>query len=536
MLLRLLASLAAAVATAAIATQVVAQDARTACTTPNVSSKSGFICGIDLGETYAFLGIPYAESTAGARRWTAPVPKAAWTDVLRATAYGAECPQNSATPRALPQSEDCLSLNVWRPKTTAGSNLPVLVFIHGGAYVVGSSGGGERLPSNPDQSLYDGAYLAQSQGIVVVTLNYRLGALGFLAGSAGLTGNYGIMDQQLALAWVRDNIAAFGGDPTRVTISGESAGAGSVGVHLLSAPASKPLFRAAIMQSNPIGLPFRNLSEAKRTGDYFLFAVGCFYAARPLECLRAKPVEALLKAQASPLINLPVLEFGLYSLITWSPVVDGRVVTQAPLASAAAGGLDKPTIIGTNTEEGILFTGTNAISRNLYRAALGKLYSLGQIDAIEALYPPINGDNRATLGRIATDAFFYCPNRFVSLQAKAPVYSYLFTFATDAVNVFPNNPLCKGKACHGQELPFAFNTLGISSDITDADRAVGKAMTDDWGAFVRDLKPASSAWQNFTPQSQALLEINATPRTVPADTARCAYWDARGYGRDGLQP
>jgi carboxylesterase type B len=149
-----------------------------------VPTSSGAVCGVKSAGTLAFLGIPYAESTVGAKRWTTSVPKAAWTGVYPATAFGKECTQNSFTPRPLEQSEDCLSLNVWTPEARGGARLPVLVFIHGGAFVIGSSSSGDVAPSDPTQALYDGAYLAQSQKIVVVTLNYRIGALGFLAGVA----------------------------------------------------------------------------------------------------------------------------------------------------------------------------------------------------------------------------------------------------------------------------------------------------------------------------------------------------------------
>ena len=167
------------------------------CQTDAVQTGSGAVCGVKSADTLAFLGIPYAESTAGDRRWTTSVPRKAWTGTYPATAFGKECPQNGA-PRPLEQSEDCLSLNVWTPAARGGARLPVLVFIHGGAFVIGSSGG-DVQPSDPKQAIYDGAYLAQSQKMVVVTFNYRLGALGFLAGVAGLQGNYGLQDQQLAL-------------------------------------------------------------------------------------------------------------------------------------------------------------------------------------------------------------------------------------------------------------------------------------------------------------------------------------------------
>src|SRR5262249_35840451 len=150
-------------------------------------------------------------------------------------------------------SEDCLSINIWTPADASStSNLPVMVYIYGGAYIFGGS-------ASPT---YNGAYLAAKGGVILVTFNYRIGALGFLAGIEGLTGNYGLLDQQLALTWVKNNIANFGGDPSQVTIFGESAGAISVGLHLLSAPGSQDLFVAGIMESNPFALPLRTVEGA----------------------------------------------------------------------------------------------------------------------------------------------------------------------------------------------------------------------------------------------------------------------------------
>jgi carboxylesterase type B len=500
-------------------------------------TKSGAVCGTQVQSVQAFRGIPFAESTAGAKRWTAPIPKAAWSDVYSATAFGAECPQNSQIQRVLPQSEDCLTLNVWTPNANPNARLPVLVYIHGGAFVIGSSGG-DVQPSDNSQAIYDGTYLAKSQNIVVVTMNYRLGALGFLAGALGLSGNYGLQDQQLALEWVRDNIAAFGGDAAKVTLSGESAGASAVGFHLVSAPRSQTLFQAAIMQSDPLGLPVRNLTEAKRTGEYFTLAAGCQYSLRPLECMRAKPVEALLKAQTSPRINLAILEFGLYALITWSPVVDGVIVTQAPLGAAAAGNITKPIIIGTNTNEGELFVGERPISRLLYRAAVGKLFSIEKLDEVIAQYPAVAGDNRTRIAQIATDYFFYCPNLYFASQAKAPAYSYEFKHVSAALRLSPRVGLCDGKTCHGDDLPFAFNSLGNSSAISAADRSVAKIMTDDWGAFIRSQQPVTANWRPFKAESKTALEISATPTAVTADPngGRCAFWDKFGYGRYGVKP
>ena len=193
------------------------------------------------------------------------------------------------------------------------------MWIYGGAFKSGSSA----------QPIYDGVYLAQ-QGVVVVTFNYRVGALGFLGGIAGLSGNYGFLDQQLALRWVNANITRFGGDPGRVTLAGESAGGAFVALHLLSAPASQPLFGRAVMMSNPLGLPYKTPAQARKVGLWCLAATGCYFNLRPADCLRGKSVQEILNGEKSRYLALPTLNEGLATFITWAPTIDGTVLNQRP--------------------------------------------------------------------------------------------------------------------------------------------------------------------------------------------------------------
>ena len=267
-----------------ITNSIMADTAKPACNTDPIKTQTGAVCGnlVDSStkkQAKAFLGIPFAESTAGKNRWQFPVPKAAWTDTFQATQFGAGCPQEG-----MPNtSEDCLSLNIWTPANVDTSKpLPVMVFIYGGAFSSGLSG----------HPLYDGAYLAANKNVIVVSFNYRVGVLGFLAND-DLDGNYGFMDQELALMWVRKHIPNFGGDPKKVTLFGESAGAMSVGLHLLSSPLSQPLFRAAIVESNFFGLPYKTLQEQKNVGNLFEATLNC----HDTECLRALDVAKILEAQ-----------------------------------------------------------------------------------------------------------------------------------------------------------------------------------------------------------------------------------------------
>lgn len=519
-----------------------------ACSTPAVPTSSGPVCGLALsngGRTVnAYLGIPYAETTAGANRFRAPVPKAAQTAVRPTTAFGPICPQNAPAGITLAQSEDCLSVNVWTPGSAGASSgaarLPVLVFIHGGAFVTGSSA--DPFILDPSRSLYDGSRLAGGQNMVVVTFNYRLGALGFLAGVAGLKGNFGFLDQQLALEWVRDNIARFGGDPARVTLSGESAGAMSVGLHLLSAPRSAPLFRAALMESNPLGLPYKNLTEAARGGEYYLSATGCRVRLDQAGCLRAKPVADLLAAQKSPLLTLPVFEFGLYTLLTFSPVVDGEVIVTPPLTAAANGGLTKPTLLGTNANEGTLFLGPGTakpIGALGYQTALVTLFGNERAATVLRGYPFIRGgDSRESLSRIANDYFFLCATRSLARAARAPAFVYDYTHVS-SLPLWPAVTGCPGKSCHGDELPFVFGAVAGVPGFTPEEQRLSQALMDYWGRFVADGNPGTGdgslpAWPAVAPGNENPLRLDTALSFGPPSDSRCGLWDGIGYGRQAI--
>jgi para-nitrobenzyl esterase len=264
---------------------------------PVVETESGRVVGTQAQEITAFKGLPYAAPPIGALRWRAPQPPAAWSDIRDASKVGNACPQKrglslegGGDPGAL--DEDCLSLNVFAPRAEPGARLPVMVWLHGGALIFGAGG----LP------LYDGAALAR-QGVVAVTLNYRLGPLGFFVHPAiereapdGAV-NFGLLDQIAALQWVQRNIAAFGGDPGKVTLFGQSAGAQSV-LALMSSPLSRELMQRAIVQS-AYGLPARPRAKARETGVRVVSAVGLSGADASADQLRAVPAELLAALQAT---------------------------------------------------------------------------------------------------------------------------------------------------------------------------------------------------------------------------------------------
>ncbi|MFO1048312.1 MAG: carboxylesterase family protein [Geminicoccaceae bacterium] len=507
-----------------------------------VSSPAGTLCGLALPAPagtsralYGYRGIRYAQPPTGALRWAAPQPAAAWTGTLQATSFGAVCPQQGAT---TPVAEDCLFLNVWTPQAAVArkQSLPVMVFIHGGAFTVGAG----SMP------YYDGSYLAASGNVVVVTLNYRLGALGFLASSElGLTGNFGILDQRLALGWVAKNIASFGGDPAKVTIFGESAGAMSVGLHLFSIPQDAGLFRAAIMESNPLGVPYPSLPGQIEAKWQSFRADLCAASGQPATCsfdlagLQALPLAQIEAADASYSSFAGILERILVStpianLLPWTPIVDGQIFTGPTLIqsqpylgfySGAAGTAPaKPYMIGVNRDEGALFaylinaaaggmtsleynallTGVFGPGNALRIAAYANRAGLPYSPADQAPLPPwfANSAAAAATSKVFNDFAFRCgsflaADRVVSAPSAPPVFAYVFAQApifssprVPACNPLPSQPGFQN-ACHEFELPYVFNSFAATDATTvpPANAALSKRMARNWTDFATVLDP-----------------------------------------------
>ena len=334
-----------------------------------VKLDSGQISGLKQDGTWTYLGIPYAKPPVGNLRWKPPEPPQPWSGTRECINFGPSCPQAPSDEQVGRTSEDCLYLNVWTPAKSTSDKLPVMVWIHGGAFAEGSG----------SEPLYNGHNLSK-QGVVVVTINYRLGPLGFLAYPAlskesphGVSGNYGLMDQVQALKWVKKNIAAFGGNPANVTIFGESAGAMSVDI-LLAIPQSKGLFNRAIAESGPqwhFGFlpPLSDLREAEKTGGQLATALGCSSAADPLAAMRAKTSDEVITAWGwtEQKISPPTGP-------QFFPVVDGWLLPGQLTTLLKEGKQhDVPIIIGSNKDDGTVFgelAGLNKATAAQYKSLI----------------------------------------------------------------------------------------------------------------------------------------------------------------------
>lgn len=503
-----------------------------ACSTGVVTTTTGPVCGlsvsVDGGPTVqSYQGISYGTGRCGTNRWTDSSAPPAWSDTFAATAPGPICPQSAAeAPPGAQQTEDCLNLNVWTPNADAQGR-PVMVFIHGGAFDFGAG-------SNP---LYNSSYAASLKDVVVVTFNYRLGALGFLASAQyGLQGNYGFHDQQLALRWVQDNIAAFGGDPSKVTLFGESAGAMSVGLHL-TADYDPPLFQAAIMESNPYGSLYKTLGEAQQFGDDFLTDV-MQQDCTTLSCLQDIGSLFFVRAENDPTLSEGGLtRFGLAGLLPWTPTVSSG---GQPIDAT----IDIPVMLGTNQAEGLLFVylanQKEPLTALTFGITLSFVFGSENLAKIQAEYPVQDDDYVSALSRIATDALFTCPNRKVALAADpsgdpSGVFVHQFRQVSD-FNLWPNVPPCLDEVCHGEELPYVFHTASAAKGtFTPAEETLSEQMVAYWTNFAKTGDPNGAglpSWPSF-PSGHSYLYLESPPQTSVSDpfqASTCEFWEDLGIG------
>lgn len=482
----------AALALALAASAEAAETARVA---------QGTLHGQTTGPVTSFKGIPFAAPPVGELRWRPPAAPAAWSGVREAKAYGPACmqmqsPRPGATPMA--QSEDCLYLNVWAPAAAKpGQKLPVMVWIHGGSF----TGGAGSVP------FYDGSHFAE-RGVILVTVNYRLGRLGFFAHPAltaespnGALGNYGIMDNIAALKWVKANIAAFGGDPNNVTAFGESAG-GILVNFLMTAPEAKGLFQKAISQSGfgrSAGLPIRG--DAARTGE----KAGVAYATSVSVTGSGPEAAKALRALSAEQLSVPA--GGIGAAGQPGPMVDGVVIPEPPPEAFAAGREAKiPYIAGGNSWEASLFPQTA-------REPEATLARLGPARAqVMAAY---GGDPVRVASDLTTETTVIEPVRYLArLHAKngQKAWAYYFSYVPAAE---------RGKVrgtSHGGEIPYVFNNLRdepatlagrILPAATPEDRKIAEATMAYWVAFAKHSDPAVAggvAWP-VSGANDTVLEI-----------------------------
>jgi para-nitrobenzyl esterase len=484
---------------------------------PNVVVTSlGPVLGTATAAMRSFKGIPYAAPPVGPLRWKPPTPAATFTKVRSAVMTAPHCPQIASPFGTASSTEDCLYLNVYTP-TTSGPH-PVMVWIHGGAFIYGQS----------DE--YDPTLLV-AQGVTVVTINYRLGTLGFLAHPAltaeggGASGNYGLMDQQFALRWVQDNIAAFGGDKTNVTIFGESAGGFSVQSQLVITGAAG-LFHKAIVESgayaNAEGRQM-TLAQSEAIGASVLTAAGCA-APCALDAMRALSVDALLMST----LTVPELASGFI------PTIDGKLMTMGVGAAYKAGAFVKvPTIQGSNHDEYRLFVGLNELNPptappgpltpDTYPAAMEKTFGPEAGKALAMLYTPAAYGNVAGLAFAAagTDAVFSCPMLRASqaLTANTKVFSYEFNDPKAPQIFIPPVPDIEYGAYHASELQYLF-TLPKST-LTPDQKALSDNMIKYWTSFAKTGDPNTQglpAWPGFATTATAILTLAPGPTGIAPTT------------------
>ncbi|MGJ0392203.1 MAG: carboxylesterase/lipase family protein [Methylocystis sp.] len=495
-----------------------------------VKTDKGMVKGVVRDGLREFKGIPYAAPPAGDLRWAMPQPVRPWSGILDAAKYRSPCPQVAryGIPEAS-DNEDCLYINVTAPysgKANQRRKRPVIVWIHGGAFVGGSS------------ALYPLDHLARSGDAVVVSFNYRLGVFGFVAHpafEADHNGGYGLEDQRSALRWVKRNIAAFGGDPNNITIAGESAGAAGVCMHILAPDETKGLFNKAIIQSAGCVTPLPTVEEGKEVGKKVADLVGCKDEASALACLRKKPVKELLDAGVS---------IAAGNIVTFLPVTGAKTV---PLPGAVAIPEGKfvhvPVIMGGTRDELRLYVAYaiqagQSVTKDNYAALLAQTYGKNA-DAILAKYPLADYSSPpAALGAVWSD---FRPdvgiNNCIYLQTakllrkSVPVYE--FVFADRNAPPVTADPGFEMGAAHSSELPYLFphfdNTRSVAGpDLKGGSELLAEQMTAYFTSFARTGRPAAAnapAWPAFAADGEVMRFAPGETGLFDAASAHnCAFW------------
>jgi para-nitrobenzyl esterase len=515
--------------------------------TEPVRTEAGMLSGVpgrDASIT-VYKGVPFAAPPIGELRWRAPQPPLHWQGVRKADQFGSICPSPRRSPE--PMNEDCLFLNVWTGASTSAERRPVMVWFYGGGFITGSG-------SDP---LHDGEGLAR-KGVVLVTINYRLGALGFLAtpelsqeSGHRASGNYGLLDEIAALQWVQKNIAAFGGDPARVTIFGHSAGAGSVNF-LSTSPLAKGLFKQALAESQVryprdlelryLSMSWRSLQNAEASGTKYVDAHG----ARSLKELRAMPWQQLIAGTDAPDVDVDTRSSARPP--QFRPVVDGWVVPQNFNQTFANATHNRATFVaGNNLDEGgavpetafaiLRAPGTqrpeirigspnpNVTLRDYVSAAKRKFGPMA--DEFLKLYPASTDDEAARANNSAirdnSRVSTYLWATEWSRVNKTPVYTYFWTHAP------PGQDHDSRGAYHGSEINYVFNNLyATDKPWADVDRDIAEKMSSYWANYAASGNPNGKdlpAWPAFDSKSPTVMELGDRFGPIPvADAPRLDFW------------
>ena len=483
-----------------------------------VHTAQGAVKGVVTEDYQSYFDLPFAKAPVGSLRWQPPVPAASWSGVRDATQPGPECAQAGGD--AATSSEDCLNLNVWAPGAARkGAKLPVAVWIYGGAFRTGAAND------------YRPVSMVEQGNMIVVTINYRLGALGFLtlpeldAANGTPSGDYGLLDQVQALRWVKRNIAQFGGDPGRVTVAGQSAGGESV-CNLLASPPAAGLFQSAIVESG-LSCVQNDRATAQHDDAPFTTALGCSTGTPTAvaACLRGKPAADILKAQTA-------------AGQVWYPTTGIPALPQQPADAFRSGSFNQvPVVIGSTSAEGAAFVyqATDAIGQPITAAGYKKDVETTfgtDAAAVLARYPlskyPVPGAAEAAL---RTDVGFSCAtlSNAAALSKSVPTYVYEFRDKTAAGNV-------DGAPQHAAELPYLWGTSGTAK-LTAAQLKLSQAMISYWSTFVRTSRtdpPGLPRLPRYTPSTPRELAFNSGGPALVDDESQlhqCGFWNQ--YFDDG---
>lgn len=444
-------------------------------------------------------------------------------------------------------SEDCLLVNVYAPiLSDPTAKVPVMVWFNGGAFVEGSNIG--------PFGLYNGSYMASTHNVVIVAVNYRLGAFGYAVLGNGVNGNQGFLDQRFALQWVQANAALFGGDSSAVTAWGESAGAMSIGLHLVS-PGSKGLFQRAIMESNPSGINYKTLDEALVYGNTFCANLNCSSSnVCDLACVQQASEPAVTDAwnkAGDDVIDFLIANWGhiIDGFLSCTPTIDGVEIPQEPLHALAAGAYatDVQILVGTNTNEGATFI-YDAVDFELppflYSLALDVVFgsaNAAQIQALPRYNPASYSDGRQVLGYMLTDYWFRCASEKFAAAAVAhgvPAYVYRYDHLFSGASIFPQFGLpaiCTQDVCHASEIPFVFHNdvPSLNVTFTPDELVLATRMDAYWASFAKfgspnkDVPAGTPIWPAWN-ATRVNVVLNTTI-TLETSQSLCTFWDSLGY-------